>query len=155
MEKMKSTVSIVLPVYNAEKYVREAIESILNQTFTDYEFVIINDGSTDGSEKIIQSFKDKRIIYVKNEKNIGIVKTLNKGIEKAFGTYIVRMDADDVSVSDRVEKQVKFMDENPRISISGSWMKYFGSKDEDVKFPTSESDVSNKMIFLTKSPHPL
>ena len=81
--------SILMPVYNEEKYLKQAIESILNQTFKDFEFLIINDGSTDNTKKIIQSYQDKRIIYIENEKNLKLIKTLNKGLNLAKGKYII------------------------------------------------------------------
>lgn len=101
------TVSVLMPVYNGEKFLREAIDSILNQTYQDFEFIIINDGSTDSTEEIILSYDDARIVYVKNEVNLRLIKTLNKGIDIAKGKYIARMDADDVSLPNRLEEQVK------------------------------------------------
>ena len=106
-------VSILMPVYNSEKYLREAIKSILNQTFTNFELIIINDGSTDNSLKIIKSFKDNRIKIIKNKGNLGLIKTLNKGIDLAQGKYIARMDADDIAMPKRLEKQIAFFNENP------------------------------------------
>ena len=94
-------VSVLLPVYNAEKYLQEAIDSILRQTFTDFELLLINDGSTDGSEEVIRQYHDDRIVYIKNDGNKGLIYTLNRGIEAAKGTYIARMDADDVSLPER------------------------------------------------------
>ena len=99
-------ISVIMPVYNGEKYLIEAIESILNQTYKDFEFIILNDGSTDKTEEIILSYQDPRIVYVKNDENLQIVETLNKGIELAKGKYIARMDADDISLPDRFEKQI-------------------------------------------------
>ena len=114
-------ISVVMPVYNAkEEYLREAIESILNQTYTDFEFIIVNDGSTNNSEEVILSYKDKRIVYLKQD-NQGVAKSLNNGIDIAQGEYIARMDSDDISLPERFAKQVKFLDEHPEISILGSW----------------------------------
>lgn len=113
-------ITVLMPVYNGEKYLRLAIDSILNQTYTDFEFLIINDGSTDDSEKIILSYKDERIRYIKNEANLKLIKTLNKGIDLAKGEFIARMDCDDVAVSNRLEKQLKLFKENPDLDfISG------------------------------------
>ena len=106
MEELMVKVSIVIPVYNAEKYIKEAIESILNQTFSNFEFIIIDDGSIDATEEIIKSFKDSRIVYIKNEKNLGLIKTLNKGISIARGEFIARMDSDDISMPQRFELQL-------------------------------------------------
>lgn len=121
-------VSVVMPVYNTdETYLREAVESILNQTFTDFEFLIIDDGSTNNAKDVIFSYPDKRIKYVKNERNMGLIKTLNKGFGLASGEYIARMDSDDISLPVRFEKQVKFLDENPNVGVLGTWFQYFPS----------------------------
>lgn len=99
-------ISVLMPAYNAEKYIKEAIESILNQTFSNFEFIIIDDGSIDATEEIIKSFKDSCIVYIKNEKNLGLIKTLNKGISIARGEFIARMDSDDISMPQRFELQL-------------------------------------------------
>lgn len=107
---MNELISVILPVYNGEKYLREAIESILNQTYTNFEFIIINDGSKDDSLEIIKEYekKDERIIVI-NRENRGLIATLNEGIEKAKGKYIARMDQDDISLPQRFEEQLKYM----------------------------------------------
>lgn len=110
-------ISVIMPVFNAERFLAEAIESILNQTYRDFELIIINDGSTDNSENIIMSYNDKRIKYVKNEENLKLIKTLNKGIELAHGDYIARMDSDDVSLPDRFERQINAFQKNPSIDF--------------------------------------
>jgi len=107
------TFSVLMPVYNGERFLREAIESILNQTYTSFEFIIIDDGSTDQSDQIIKSFSDPRIRYYKNTENLGISKTLNKGIDLAAAEYIARMDSDDISYPDRLQKQYDFIQANP------------------------------------------
>lgn len=108
-------ISVVMSVYNGQKYLAEAIESILNQTFADFEFIIIDDGSTDKSLEIIQSFsqKDNRIRIIQNEKNIGLTASLNKGISQASGEYVARMDADDISMPERLAKQVEILESDP------------------------------------------
>ncbi|KRD61881.1 hypothetical protein ASE40_10200 [Flavobacterium sp. Root935] len=106
MNTQSPVITVLMPVYNGEKYIKEAIISILNQSFRNFEFIIINDGSTDETENIISSFKDNRIRYVKNQKNLQLIKTLNYGIELAKGKYIARMDADDIAMQDRLEKQL-------------------------------------------------
>ncbi len=109
-----------MPVYNAEEYLREAIDSILSQTLTDLELLIVDDGSTDRSEVIILSYRDPRIRYLKNEKNQGVVYSRNRGLDLARGEYIASMDADDISLPERLEKQVSFMDINNHIGACGS-----------------------------------
>ncbi|MDB5208034.1 MAG: glycosyltransferase [Flavisolibacter sp.] len=106
------SVSVILPVYNAAPFLKEAIDSILVQTLTDFELLLINDGSTDGSESIIESYADERIRYIKNVKNCGLIFSLNKGIEMACGEWIARMDADDIALPQRLEKQVSFLSTN-------------------------------------------
>lgn len=106
-------VSVIMPVFNASTYLNEAIQSILNQTFTDFEFIILNDGSTDQSEQVILSFTDKRIRYVKNDRNSGVIFTLNKGIDMAQGAWIARMDGDDIADSRRFEKQLEYLNTHP------------------------------------------
>ncbi len=113
-------VSVVLPVYNGEKFLREAIESILCQTFGDFEFIIIDDGSRDGTISIIQSHHDKRIRLFQNATNLGIIHTLNNGLAEAQGKYICRMDADDIAEPERLREQVHFLEANPRIAMAGS-----------------------------------
>ncbi len=113
-------VSVLMPVYNGALFLRSAIESILNQSFVDLELLIIDDGSTDSSADIIHSFDDLRIRYIKNEENLGIVKSLNKGLTLARGIYIARMDADDISLPQRLQRQVDFLDANPETGICGS-----------------------------------
>lgn len=110
-------VTVLMPVYNGEQYLSEAIESILNQTFTDFEFLIINDGSTDRSVDIIESYDDPRIQLVHNGKNLKLITTLNRGIDLARGEYIARMDSDDISLPDRLAKQVEFLDTNPLCAV--------------------------------------
>ena len=114
---MNPTISIILPAYNAEKYLAPAIESILQQSFKDFEFIILNDGSTDNTEKIILSYTDSRIKYIKNEKNLKLIKTLNKGIELAKGKYIARMDADDIALPTMLEECYTFFETHPEYSI--------------------------------------
>ena len=111
------TVSVVLPVFNGERYISAAIGSIVTQTFHDFELVVVNDGSTDTTESIVRKFSDPRIVYVKNEKNAGLIYTLNKGIEAARGKYIARMDSDDISLPDRLHQQYEFLEQHPDIGI--------------------------------------
>lgn len=120
-------VSVVLPVYNAQDTIVESMNSILNQTFTDIELIVINDGSKDLSEQKIMSIKDERIRYFINDSNRGLIYTLNRGLKLAVGKYIARMDADDISVLYRIEKQVALMESNSEIVVCGSDIQLFGS----------------------------
>ena len=116
----KPRISVIMSAYNGERYLREAIDSILNQTFIDFEFLIVNDGSTDSSLKIIQSYDDQRIQVINNEKNIGATKSLNKAIREARGEYIARQDADDVSLPSRFEEQIKYFEKHPEVALLGT-----------------------------------
>ena len=126
----KPKVSVLLSVYNGERYLGEAIESILNQTFTDFEFIIVDDGSTDSSSAILASYRDPRIHLIRNNQNLGLAKSLNKGLQLARGQYIARMDADDISLPERLYKQVRFLDENSSVTMVGTWTEVI---DEDSK----------------------
>jgi glycosyltransferase involved in cell wall biosynthesis len=112
--------SVLMPVYNASAFLQDAIQSVLDQTFIDFEFIIMNDGSTDDSEKIILSFQDKRIRYIKNDANLKLIKTLNLGFTLALGKYIARIDADDICLPNRFEKQIAFLEIHPEIGVLGS-----------------------------------
>lgn len=153
---MTPMISVVMPVYNAEKYVAEAIESILNQTYNDFEFIIIDDCSTDDSYKIIEDYteKDKRIKLFRNEINMRLPKTLNFGISKSSGKYIARMDADDISLPERFAKQVEFMEQNPEIGVCGTWFKlcsaYMSDAIENVLVDNSIDNESIRVEMLFK-----
>src|SRR3989344_7437597 len=152
---MNPLVTVLMPVYNGKKYLREAIKSILNQTFRDFEFLIINDGSTDKSAEIIKSFNDARIRLERNETNLGLIKTLNKGLGLAKGKYIARMDCDDISLPKRLSIQVNFMEKHPEIDVCGSWVKVMGLKQEFVnKYPQNHEEARAYLLFNTPFAHP-
>lgn len=113
-------VSVLMPVYNAGQYLNQAIDSILAQSFKDWELILINDGSTDNSESIICRYDDERIYYIKNATNQGLIRTLNKGIGYCHGEYVARMDADDISHPDRFKYQVDFLDNHPVYIMCGT-----------------------------------
>jgi len=120
---MKSLkISIIMSVYNAEKYLNQSISSILNQSYRDFEFIIVNDASTDNSLNIIKEFEneDNRIVLIDNDENIGLTKSLNKALKKLKGKYIARHDADDVSLPERLEKQYNFLENNEDIFLCGT-----------------------------------
>ncbi|MDA2918198.1 glycosyltransferase [Desulfobacterota bacterium AH_259_B03_O07] len=117
-------VTVLMSVYNGELYLREAIHSILLQTFEDFEFLIINDGSTDNSRKVIQSYKDPRIKLIDNEHNLGLTESLNKGFAMAEGEFIARQDADDISEPERLASQVAFLEKNPEVALLGTGCKW-------------------------------
>lgn len=141
-------VSVVMSAHNEDKYISEAIESIINQTYSNLEFIIINDGSTDGTERIIQSYNDSRIIYVKNERNLGLIGSLNKGLSIAKGKYIARMDSDDISTLNRLALQVQFMENNPSVGISGAQLKIFGAEQGKMCYPLTHEEIKLR-LFIT------
>ena len=148
-------VTVLMSIYNGEKFLRESIESILGQTFTNFEFIIVDDGSTDSSNEIIRSYDDPRICLVENEKNIGLTKSLNKGIDLCRGKYIARMDADDISLSKRIEKQILFMDQNPTVGVCGSWVNYFRSGKKTVlRSPSDPEEIKANLFFRNIIFHP-
>lgn len=152
------TISVLMPAYNAEKYIREAIDSILAQTFTDFEFIIINDGSTDKTEELILQNTDPRIRYYKNDQNLGIVGTLNRGLELCRGKYIARMDADDIALPERFAKQVAHMDANPNLVACGAQYVCFGEKGfakSPVQNAIAADDVRVDMLHFSQISHPL
>lgn len=155
-ERTIPSISVVMPAYNAAKYLREAIDSILAQTYTDFEFIIINDGSTDSTKDIIMSYDDPRIVYLENDVNSGIVVTLNKGLDAAQGRYIARMDADDISLPTRLAEQFAFMEANPDIAVAGCLVERFDDNGWH-DFPPSEKDhdiCKADLLFSTCVAHP-
>jgi glycosyltransferase involved in cell wall biosynthesis len=152
---MKPTISVLMPVYNGEKYLREAVDSILEQTFRDFEFLIINDGSTDHTMSVLGSYSDPRIRIINHKRNLGIVKRLNEGICESKGKYIARMDSDDISLPDRLAQQADFMDENRNIAVCGSFVKVFGNSKRAIwKVPTDHEKIKSLMLFHAAINHP-
>jgi glycosyltransferase involved in cell wall biosynthesis len=125
-------VTVLMPVYNAERFLKQAIQSVLSQTFTDFELLIINDGSTDASVSIIQTFDDLRIRLVHNEKNMGVIGTLNKGLALANGKYIARMDADDYCLPLRLEKQVRYLSRNTEVTVLATHIIQVNADDDEL-----------------------
>jgi glycosyltransferase involved in cell wall biosynthesis len=125
--------TVLMPVYNAESFLREAIESILNQTFQEFEFLIIDDGSTDRSREIVRSYDDPRIRFVVNEKNLGISETLNKGIRLSTCELIARMDADDISNPFRLRKQYDYMLAHPHCALLSTWARVISHDNKFVR----------------------
>ncbi len=149
-------ITVVLPVYNGEKYLRETLESILQQSFTDFEFLIIDDGSTDNSRAIINSFGDKRIRFLQNPKRLKLAGALNRGFKEAGGEYIARMDADDISHPQRLQKQLDFMEVNQHVGMCGSAIEIFGEDQTgrtDV-YPASAEKIEAYALFDSPFCHP-
>lgn len=135
-------VSVLFPVFNTkEEYLRKAIESILSQTFSDFEFLILDDASTNNTEEVIKSYTDPRIKYFKNEKNLGISASRNKLIDLSEGEYLAVMDHDDISLNDRFQKQVDYLDKNPDVGVVSSYVGYIHRKGRIDKNPIEHEDI--------------
>lgn len=147
-------ISVIMPVFNGEKFLKEAITSILNQTYLNFEFIIINDGSTDQSEEIIISYKDSRIVYKKNPENFGLIKTLNLAFSMAKGKYIARMDADDVSHPDRLLKQVDFLEHNQDYGLVGTGVNLLNSEKLQLLYHTNHDSIKFALAFYCPFIHP-
>lgn len=147
-------VSIVLPVYNCEKYIAEAIESVLDQTYHNIELIIIDDCSTDRSPLVINQFNDDRIRLLRNSQNRGIVYSLNLGFSVANGKYIARMDGDDICDHYRIEKQHSFMKDHPEVIIASCWFELFGARSGIVKFHTDDAHIRSELLFYNHFLHP-
>jgi glycosyltransferase involved in cell wall biosynthesis len=154
------TVSVVMPVYNERPYLEESIRSVLNQSFDDFEFIIVNDGSTDGSKDVMERFSDEdQRIRVFHQENQGIGTSRNRGLRLAHGKYIAVMDGDDVTHTDRFERQVRFLDENPEIGVVGTKSKYIDSEGNPHPWghwpiPTTPEVIAWRLMFNTCLVHP-
>ena len=142
-------------VYNCSKTLKEAINSILEQTYSNWEFIICDDGSIDDTYEIVEGYAkdDARFILLKNDKNMGLNYTLNRCLEKATGKYVARMDGDDISLPNRFEKQVKFLEENPKYALVSSSMIMFDEtgdfgKLKVIKYPTKNDFCNHAPFFL-------
>lgn len=149
---MECLVSIILPVYNAEEYLEECINSILVQTYKKFELIVINDGSTDNSMIIISNFKDERLKVIDNNHNF--IESLNLGITVANGEFIARMDADDIMLPNRLETQLDFMETHPKIDICGCWAETFYTKKYIMKMPVDHKTIVSNLLLNNILIHP-
>lgn len=147
-------ISVIMPAFNAEKYIKDAIDSILSQTVSDLELIIVNDGSMDRTEELILEYDDSRIKYIKNEENLQLPKTLNKAMDFAKGDFIARMDADDISHPRRFEAQLDFFEKNSNVDICGTWMRTIGAADEIGRRPSSHLALKAYLLFGVPLFHP-
>lgn len=147
------SVSILMPVYNAEPYLSEAIQSMLNQTYADFELIILDDCSTDRSAEVVQTFSDTRIIYHRNEVNSGLANNLNTGLKLAKGKYIARMDGDDISLPHRLQTQVDFLESHPDIDLCSCAMQMFGADNQLWIRDRDPEQVKITMMFYSAVLH--
>ena len=148
-------ISVLLPVYNGEKHLAEAIDSILAQTFTNFELIVINDGSTDSTLAILQAYQvlDNRIRLISRE-NKGLVATLNEGIDLARGEWLARMDQDDIALPNRFERQLQHLKQTGA-ELCGSGIKFFGTPDRRIfKYPQSDNAIKVALLFASAFAHP-
>jgi glycosyltransferase involved in cell wall biosynthesis len=150
-------ISVIMSVYNGMPYLKEAVKSILSQSYRTFEFIIVDDASTDGSWDYLKNIKDERLTLIKNKKNRGLSASLNKALKIAKGKYIARMDADDISKRTRIEAQINFLEKNPKIALCGTWAKKI---DKDGKiignmlYPISPEEIKKKIALFNPIIHP-
>lgn len=149
-------ITVLMPVHNSEKHLVVAMRSILNQTFRDFEFLILDDGSVDDSAEIVKTFADNRVRLLHNGQRLGVAATLNKGLELAGNEYVARMDADDISEPDRLMRQLEFMEKLPEVGICGSWVRMFadGERGHLIRYPLDADTVRAYILFNNPLAHP-
>jgi len=149
-------ISVIMSVFNGEKYIKEAVESILDQTYQDFEFIIVNDASTDNTEGMLEQFNDSRINIIRNDSNLGLTKSLNIALKHARGEYIARMDADDISHPLRFEKQVMFLENNKECLVVGTWLSVIDEKGREYgtwgEYESYE-DIRNGLLIKNQIGH--
>ena len=144
-----NSLTVIMPVYNGEKYLEEAIDSILNQTFADFKLLVLNDNSSDSTPEILDTYqkKDNRVEIINKTKNEGPANLRNEGIERAHTEFIALMDADDIALPTRFEKQLAVFKNNPNIGVCGTWLTFFGDKQKLIKHSVNPEDL--KVQFLS------
>ncbi len=142
-------VSVVMPVYNGERFLAEAVESVLGQTYANFELVAVDDASTDASGRILDRYRDPRVRVLTNERNLGGAKSANRGITEARGVYVARLDQDDVSLPQRLEKQVEFLERHPEIALVGTWAEIIDEEGREIghrRFATESNDLYRLLL---------
>ena len=144
--------SVLMSVYNGERYLREAVESILDQTFTDFEFIVVDDGSTDSTWSILSDYaaRDARIVLIRNPVNIGLTRSLNKGLALAQGEYIARQDADDVSLPRRLERQLSYLEQHREVGGLGTWAEIIDEENtavRTIRTPTEHAEICAQLLL--------
>src|SRR3989338_9237836 len=160
-------ISVIMSVYNGMPFLKDAVESILIQTYKNFEFIIVDYASTDNSWNYLKSLKDKRIKLIKNKKNLGLASSLNIALRQVFnresqtesarGDYIARMDADDISLPKRFEEQVNFLHRNPKVMLCGTWVDLINDKGQKIgekKYPTEDSQIKKSLAWYPAIVHP-
>ena len=157
MTRQTPTVTVLMAVFNGIDFLREAIDSILSQTYRDFEFIVYDDASTDGSREFLESVEDPRLILRANFKNCGLSANLADGIARSQAKYIARMDADDIALPQRLERQVQFLETNPEIGVLGTAVRFF-KDDAESSFiatqPARHEDIAIELFFRFTMMHP-
>jgi len=149
-------ITVLMAVFNGERYLRQSIESILNQTFYNFEFLIVNDASRDKTKEILEQYsnRDKRIRVLENKTNLGLTKSLNRGLKASQGKYIARMDDDDISSISRLEKQFLFMEQNQDVALCGSLGSIIDENGKEIgKKDLAIKDIKKKLLFNNQFIH--
>lgn len=154
MNKEKKLISIVMAVYNCANFIEETIESLLNQNYSNFELIIVDDCSTDDTWAKLNSFSDKRIILLKNEKNSRLAYSLNRAIGICHGEYIARMDGDDLCEPDRFVVQVAYLNEHSDVAVLGGYAQQFGASSVLMKFPIGHEEIKTELLFTNPMSHP-
>ena len=150
---MSPRVSVIMPLYNAANFVKEAVDSILNQTFQDFELIVLDDASTDESATILDTYADHRIVRYTSKQNIGLANILNIAVEMARGEYIARMDSDDISMPTRLQAEVDYLDSHPKIDLVSCGMQQFGLADRTMSYKESFWLVCYNAFFFSPILH--
>lgn len=151
---MSTLVTVIIPAYNVERYIGACLQSILDQTHTHQEILVVNDAATDSTLNVVQQFNDSRIRVIQNETNLGLAASVNKAIQQAKGVYIARMDADDVAHPQRLQKQVDYLNQHPNVSIVGSAMQSIGYSTYVHQFPQTHEACKAQLLFNVCFGHP-
>ena len=148
-------VTVLLPAYNAQQWLREAVDSMLRQTMKGFELLVVDDGSTDATARILQSYSDKRLHVVTHQTNQGLIASLNRGIEHATGEFVARMDADDISHPRRLELQLNYLRAHPEVGVCGTWFHVRrGIRRTTVRIPCDHEAISARLFFRSPFGHP-
>lgn len=140
-------VTVLMPAYNVGKYIRESIDSVLKQTYRDFELLVVDDCSTDNTAEVVKRFDDPKIKYVKNEKNLGLADNLNRGLELIETEYVARMDGDDIANPMWLEREIGLLETHPEIGICSGGFRFFGTRDGEVIYPEHPEDAQANMLF--------
>jgi len=147
-------ITILMPVHNGAEFLAKAIDSMLHQSLGDFEFLIVDDASTDSSASIVQGYPDPRIRLIQSRDRLKLSGALNLGLDQAKGRYIARMDADDISLPKRLERQVRFLENNPDIGLCGTWIRYFGASTALLERPVNPEEIRAFTLLDTPFAHP-